>query len=153
MPLHNHSKDPDRAPLAAPLLIRIDPRARATLQEQVYTGVRRAILDGVLPPGTRLPSSRALANDLRVSRTTTVLAFEQLIAEGDLTARHGSGSFVAQELPDDLPRTAAPVRRVPRHPPLSRRGAALASTPAPWMRMSGPQRPFRVGVPALDLFP
>src|SRR5262245_64134585 len=77
------------------LLIRLDPRATGGLQKQIYTGIRKAILDGVLLPGTRLPSSRALAADLGVSRTTTLLAFDQLMAEGYLGARRGSGTFVA----------------------------------------------------------
>ena len=59
---------------ATNLLIRLDPRARGALQQQIYAGIRRAILDGVVAPGTRLPSSRAVAEDLRVSRTTAVLA-------------------------------------------------------------------------------
>jgi GntR family transcriptional regulator/MocR family aminotransferase len=138
----------------AALLIRIDARAREGLQQQVYDAVRRAILEGALAPGTRLPSSRALAEDLRVSRTTTLLAYEQLLAEGYLAARHGSGTFVAQELPDDLPRQASP-RSVARttHPPLSRRGAALASNPLTARKLDGPPRAFRLGAPALDLFP
>jgi GntR family transcriptional regulator/MocR family aminotransferase len=138
----------------AGLLIRIDPRARAGLQQQIYAAVRRAILDGVAAPGTQLASSRALADDLCVSRTTTLLAYEQLTAEGYVTTRHGSGTFVAQVLPDDLSRVNAP-RRVTRtkHPPLSRRGAALAATPAPPRRLPGPSRAFRLGAPALDLFP
>ncbi|HMJ83890.1 MAG TPA: winged helix-turn-helix domain-containing protein, partial [Vicinamibacterales bacterium] len=75
----------------AGLLIRIDPRARAGLQQQIYAAIRRAILDGVVAPGTQLASSRALADDLCVSRTTTLLAYEQLTAEGYVTTRHGSG--------------------------------------------------------------
>jgi len=147
--LNNHSSG-----LAAGLLIRIDARAREGLQRQVYVAIRQAILDGVLAPGTRLPSSRALADDLSVSRTTTLLAYEQLLAEGYLAARRGSGTFVASELPDDLPRQL-PVRRpaTAKHPQLSRRGLALAATPGPARRMGGPPRPFRLGVPALDLFP
>jgi len=138
---------------AAGLMIRIDPSG-ATLQQQVYGAVRRAILDGVLAAGARLPSSRSLAQDLRVSRTTTLFAYEQLIAEGYLSARHGSGTFVAGELPDDLP-SASPLRRSlgRQHPQLSRRGVALASTPFPSRRIGGPPRAFRLGVPALDLFP
>jgi GntR family transcriptional regulator/MocR family aminotransferase len=137
----------------AALLIRIDARSRDGLRQQVYLAVRRAILDGVLAPGTRLPSSRMLADDLRLSRTTTILAYEQLLAEGYVAARHGSGTFVAHELPDDLPRFATPTTGRTRHPQLSRRGLALAATPAPARRMAGPPRPFRLGVPALDLFP
>jgi len=141
-----------RAP--AGLLIRIDPRSRAGLQQQIYTAIRRAILDGVVAPGTQLASSRALADDLCVSRTTTLLAYEQLTAEGYVTTRHGSGTFVAQVLPEDLSRVSTP-RRVTRtrHPPLSRRGAALAATSAPPRRLPGPSRAFRLGAPALDLFP
>jgi GntR family transcriptional regulator/MocR family aminotransferase len=138
----------------AGLLIRIDTRAREGLQRQVYVAVRRAILDGVIAPGTRLPSSRTLAEELRVSRTTTLLAYEQLLAEGYLAARQGSGTFVVDELPDDLPDQAS-ARRVARtrHPQLSRRGAALAATPGPARRIVGPPRAFRLGVPGLDLFP
>jgi GntR family transcriptional regulator/MocR family aminotransferase len=91
---------------------------------------------------------------LRVSRTTTLLAYEQLLAEGYLQTRRGSGTFVAEPLPDDLPLHPSP-RRVPAtpHPHLSTRGAVLAGTPGPARRIGGPLRAFRLGVPALDRFP
>src|SRR5262249_58554004 len=109
----------------ASLLVRIDSRLRDGLQLQIYRSIRRAILDGVVGPGTRLPSSRALAGDLGVSRTTTLLAVQQLQAEGYLTARRGSGTAVADELPDDLvPRAGVPAAPSPRHPSLSPRPAA-----------------------------
>src|SRR5262245_14417318 len=115
------SGDDHRRGVPSGLMIQIDARAPEGLQRQVYSAVRRRILDGLLEPGTRLPSSRGLADDLRVSRTTTLLAYEQLLAEGYLKTRRGSGTFVAEELPDDLPRPAL-LRRVARtkHPPLSR---------------------------------
>jgi GntR family transcriptional regulator/MocR family aminotransferase len=139
---------------AASLLIHIDPRSRVTLQQQIYSGMRRAILDGILGTGTRVPSSRALAADLGVSRTTTMLAMDQLMAEGYLTAERGAGTFVAQELPDDLPQGAGSLKATPaKHPPLSGRGAALAAIPPPARRIGGPPRAFRIGTPALDLFP
>ena len=110
------------------LLVRIDPRAHDGLQQQIYGSIRRAILDGVVGPGVRLPSSRAMALDLGVSRTTTLLAIQQLQAEGYLTARRGSGTTVAEELPDDLvPRGALAQASRRRHPALSRRGTALAA--------------------------
>jgi GntR family transcriptional regulator/MocR family aminotransferase len=147
-------RDSHRVNAPAELLIRIDPHAAERLQRQIYNAVRRAILDGVLGAGTRLPSSRALALDLRLSRTTTLLAYEQLLAEGYLETRRGSGTFVATALPDDLPQKARP-RRIARtkHPQLSRRGIALASTPGPARRIGGAPRPFRLGAPALDRFP
>src|ERR1700688_10419 len=117
---------------AANPLIPIDPRARGALQKQIYAGIRRAILEGALRPGTRLMSSRALAADLGVSRITTLLALEQLQAEGYVTSRRGSGMFVAHELPDDLPQLPTPIgRALATHPAPARRGAAPAACPAP----------------------
>jgi GntR family transcriptional regulator/MocR family aminotransferase len=140
-------------PAPATLLIRFDSGSTG-LQRQIYADIRQAILDGVLPPGSRLPSSRALAEDLGVSRTTTLLAFDQLEAEGYLRSRRGSGTYVARELPDDLPRVGLPRRaRHARPRSLSRRGSALAATPTAASRIIGPPRPFRLGVPALDMFP
>jgi GntR family transcriptional regulator / MocR family aminotransferase len=136
------------------LLVRLDSRLREGLQQQIYASIRRAILDGVVTPGTRLPSSRALALDLGVSRTTTVLAVQQLQAEGYLTARRGSGTSVAATLPDDLvQRGHVGVPAKPRHPTLSRRGAALVATPHGARRLDGPPRAFRLGTPAVDHFP
>ena len=136
------------------LLIRLDPRHRGGLQRQIYASIQRAILDGVVGPGTRLPSSRALADDLGVSRTTTLLAVQQLEAEGYLAGRRGSGTFVADELPDDLlrRRMARPPARL-THPTLSRRGAALVAAPQGAQRLPGPPRAFRIGTPGVDLFP
>jgi GntR family transcriptional regulator / MocR family aminotransferase len=144
-------------PRATDLLIRLDPHARGTLQQQIYDGIRRAILDGIAAPGAKLRSSRDLALDLNVSRTTTLLAYDQLIAEGYLSARRGSGTFVSHELPDDLSRPRPLGRRAadhqPPHPPLSRRGLALAAVPRTSERVNIAPRPFRLGTPALDLFP
>jgi GntR family transcriptional regulator/MocR family aminotransferase len=141
--------------MARTAFIRIDPRVNGTLQTQIYAAIRGAILNGELIPGARLLSSRAIAADLGVSRTTTLLAFEQLTAEGYLTARRGSGTYVARELPDDLPRLRAPqVVTRHDHPPVSRRGAALQAIPPAARRCgAGAPRAFRIGVPALDLFP
>jgi GntR family transcriptional regulator/MocR family aminotransferase len=142
------------SPAARSPFIRLDPQSGDTLQTQIYAAIRRAILERVLAPGAAVLSSRALAADLGVSRTTTLIAFEQLTAEGYLTAQRGSGTFVASTLPDDMPR--ARVTRLPTgpgHPPISRRGAAIAATPAAATRVPGPPRAFRIGVPALDLFP
>jgi GntR family transcriptional regulator / MocR family aminotransferase len=136
------------------LLIHVDPNARATLQQQIYDGIRRAILTGLARPGARLPSSRVLAADLGVCRATSLLAVEQLIAEGYVVTRPGAGAYVAPDLPDDLPRVRRDWRRVTaRHPPLSARATALAGArPRAW-RLPGGPRPFRIGTPAVDLLP
>ena len=76
-------------------LLRLDPH-RPARGEQLVSALREAISDGRLAPGTRLPSTRQLAVDLRLSRGVVVGAYEQLIAEGRLVARHGSGTVVAR---------------------------------------------------------
>jgi GntR family transcriptional regulator/MocR family aminotransferase len=67
----------------------------------VEAELRRAIRDGRLPPGTRLPSSRDLAAQLDVARGTVTSAYTQLVAEGYLTTRRGSGTTVASLGPAD----------------------------------------------------
>jgi len=139
---------------AAQILVRLDAHASDSLQAQICAGLRRAIRIGVLRPGNRLPSSRALATDLRVSRTTAVLAYDQLIAEGVLATRAGSGTFVTGAgLPERSGLPNLPGRRVGAHPALSRRGAALASMPTIAWKLGGSPRPFRLGTPALDRLP
>jgi len=139
---------------AANLFIQLDPRARVGLQEQLYAGIRRAIVAGVVRPGTRVPSSRALADELGVSRTTTQLALDQLRAEGYLVMRRGSGTFVGADLPDDAPPRGAEARPpVRERPPLSTRGTALAQMIPGARRIVGPARAFRIGAPALEHFP
>jgi len=89
------------------------------LSRQIYSGLRRAILTGTLRSGERLPSTRDLAEQLAVSRTVVLLAYDQLLAEGFVFGRGGSGTYVAEGLHSARPRT-------PRNPAklrLSRFGA------------------------------
>jgi GntR family transcriptional regulator/MocR family aminotransferase len=78
------------------------------LFRQIYVQARVAILSGALPPGTKLPSSRAMATKLGVARASVVLAYEQLLTEGYIVARAGSGTFVSTDLSEFL---SAPKRR------------------------------------------
>ena len=88
---------------AAPLLgIGLDRTLDEPLHRQVYAQIRDAILSGRLPPDTPLPSSRALAAELAASRNTILLAFDQLLSEGYVEGRTGSGTYVARVLPDRL---------------------------------------------------
>ncbi len=73
----------------------IDRAATAPLTRQVYDRLRGLILDGTLPSGSRLLSTRRLAAELRVSRNIVLDAFDQLLAEGYVTTRTGAGTFVA----------------------------------------------------------
>jgi GntR family transcriptional regulator/MocR family aminotransferase len=90
------------------------------LFRQIYLGLRRAILSGALQKGERIPSTRDLADQLGVSRTIVVLAYDQLSAEGFVTGRGGSGTYVA-ESPGPATSRVAPVEAKFR---LSRFGAA-----------------------------
>ena len=83
---------------------------RAALEQ----ALREAVQSGRLAPGTLLPPSRALAGDLGIARNTVAEAYTQLVAEGWLTARQGSGTRVAGRLPQgDTPRTASRQGDIP----------------------------------------
>ncbi|TDC98638.1 PLP-dependent aminotransferase family protein [Nonomuraea deserti] len=88
------------------------------LTAQLAGWLRRAMLDGALAPGERLPSTRALAVQLAVSRTVVTEAYQQLYAEGWLDGRHGSGTYVADiETPRPPQEKPSQEARVPAEPP------------------------------------
>ena len=68
------------------------------LTRQIYLSLRQAILSGGLRPGERLPSTRDLSEQLGVSRTVVLLAYDELLAEGFVVGRAGSGTYVAEGL-------------------------------------------------------
>src|SRR6187455_596295 len=140
-------------PRTASLPIFLEAPGGRTLQDQIYRSIRQSILDGLVRGDGRLPSTRALAADLGVSRTTVLLALEQLRAEGYVVARRGSGMFVAPALPARLPPVvplpAATLAEFPVSRPLfSRRGTALARLRPPDRRLaSSVAGAFRLGTP------
>src|SRR5262245_54394115 len=143
-------KRPDQI---ASLHVRLDGRAQVPLYQQIFDDVRGRIVRGELTRGERLPSSRQLASELGVARTTVLEAFDQLAAEGYILAQRASSTRVAPELPDDLgldPAAAAP-RRPGRPPRLSRAARALRALPGGAPRLGDAPRAFRPGAPALDL--
>ena len=137
--------------------VRFDPSSKVPLHRQIYGALREVILERRVRAGMRLPSTRALAAELGVSRTTVVIAFDQLMSEGYITGREGSGTFVADSIPDELLRVRAQSARKARQPlsarTLSRRGALLASTLSSFSSDEGGARAFRLGLPAIDAFP
>ena len=126
---------------------------RHTLQEEIYSSIRRSILEGLIGGHCRLPSTRSLAADLGVSRTTVLLALDNLRAEGYLVSRPRSGTFIAKDLPDRLPAAQVPRAAGIVHPEFSARGRALAQSRCPAWRDPTFPRAFRLGTPAVDLFP
>jgi DNA-binding GntR family transcriptional regulator len=81
------------------LHLSVDRDIDVPIHRQVREGLRRAILEGRLRPGQRIPSTRSLAADLGVSRLPVLSAYEQLLHEGYLIGRTGSGTFVSNPCP------------------------------------------------------
>ena len=102
----------------------LDAAAKMPLYQQLYEAIKADILSGRLPGGGKLPSKRALAEHLNVSRITVENAYEQLLAEGYVSSRPRSGFFTEQL--DVLPApTAASIPSVQPLPP------APPSAPSP----------------------
>ncbi len=85
------------------LTLQLDKTLAQPLFQQLYQQIRRQILAGNLTSGSRLPSSRKLAAQLKVGRITIIQAYEQLQAEGYIETRSGSGTFVTAEIDPALP--------------------------------------------------
>ena len=128
-----------RRPQGSIPLLTLEGTPGVALHRRLTNALRRAILEQRLPAGARLPSTRSLAQDLEVSRSTVVTAFEQLIAEGYLVSRSGSGTVVAEDLPIGSS--------------LSTDGRDTHGSERPERSpLAFPPRPFRPGVPALEDF-
>ncbi|MDQ1424808.1 MAG: GntR family transcriptional regulator / MocR family aminotransferase [Acidimicrobiaceae bacterium] len=113
----------------AEILLELDRSRPRGLRAQVEEELRAAIRSGRLGPGTSLPSTRALAADLGITRGVIVAAYDQLLAEGYLLSRPGSGTVV----------NATPEAVSARGPKPSAGASVMVD--------------FRPGVPDLDLFP
>ncbi|MEJ7795524.1 MAG: PLP-dependent aminotransferase family protein [Nocardioides sp.] len=109
------------------LALQLDRHLPAPLGVQLSRQIRQLVTSGALRRGDRLPSSRALAADLGVSRSIPEQAYEQLVAEGWLEGRHGAGTFVASDgTTRDVGRRSRPVAS--QGPPLVRLDAGT-----PWI--------------------
>ena len=116
------------------LFIDLDRSRPRGLRAQVEDGLRSAIRSGRLAPGTRLPSSRALAADLDVTRGVVVDAYEQLAAEGYVSSVQGSGTVVNDIRRHRRPSTSTAARARDRGP-------------------AAPRIDFRTGLPDLEPVP
>ena len=118
------------AHVSAEVSVVLDRASGVPLAVQLADGLRSAATSGALRAGDRLPSSRALAAELGVSRTVTAAAFDQLLAEGWVAGRRGSGTYV----------TTAPA------------GAGAAAPVASGDRASGlPRLDLRPGTPCVEV--
>lgn len=117
----------------------LDPAAVEPFYRQIYDRVRSAIANGLLRPGDRIPSARALTKELGLARGTIETAYSLLAAEGYIQARGQAGTIVTPDL--KLPTPA----KVPVERPQSE-NAATSFRPDSIL-------PFQMGLPALDAFP
>jgi GntR family transcriptional regulator/MocR family aminotransferase len=148
--------------VSADLLIGgLDRNGGVPLYTQVYAGLRDSILEGRLRPGASMPSTRRLCAMLGVSRNTVLEAYDQLLAEGFIDPRGGSGTYVAHSIPDDhlrsrkaeSPSRASSAESATEPPRLSARGQRIVEAHAfaktYWRHFEA----FYPGLPAFELLP
>ena len=130
-------------------MARLSQQDNMPLHRQLYEAMRRAILDGKLAAGDRLPSSRELTQDLKLSRNTVVAALNQLGVEGYLASRVGSGTYVNDNVPKAQARTQH-ARTSASQAQLSKRGTALSTT---FCATQLEVQPFTPGLADFSAFP
>src|SRR5260370_38978476 len=136
--------------------ITFDGDESSPMYRRLYDWFRSAILTGELRPGQKIPSTRYLASELKVSRITILGAFQQLSAEGYIESSTGSGTYVAKSIPDQATRLGLGNR--PRSIEQAARSGSrqisqLSSNLVPFPTLPFGVEAFRVGLPALDHFP
>jgi GntR family transcriptional regulator / MocR family aminotransferase len=134
-------------------MIAVDRHSETPLYRQIYDALRAMILDRILASGQQLPSTRAFAHELRISRIPVLDAYAQLLAEGYIESRSGAGTFVKISLTDQFaglrPTTPSPSKDV-GNTEISQLAQLLPVERTPWFPSSGA---FSVGQIAYDHFP
>jgi len=134
-------------------MIAVHRNSEKPLHRQIYDGFRAMILERRLQPGHQVPSSRALADELRISRIPVLNAYAQLLAEGYIESRAGAGTFVTSSLSEQFLGARPEVAHVVSEPAseaVSRAAKLLPVEGTQWFRGSGA---FSVGQIAYDHFP
>lgn len=133
-------------------MIPLSQKGDGPLFRRVYAGLREAILAGSYAPGERLPSTRELAARLGISRTVALTAYELLLAEGFVTGRAGSGTYVSADLGRVNIQRPVPTTEIK----LSRFGRAAATVSpidAPQRGLPSMRYNFSYGRSNLEIFP
>ncbi|HEX4851472.1 MAG TPA: PLP-dependent aminotransferase family protein, partial [Puia sp.] len=128
--------------------IQLSKESVTPLYIQLYQQIRQSILNGQLRRGDRIPASRNLAKKLEVSRVIVNQAYEQLILEGYILGKTGSGTFVSDQVPDHL--LLAGAKSGEKNP--NDRSHSEGSIQSNLFAQSN-LVPFQIGTPSLDQFP
>jgi GntR family transcriptional regulator / MocR family aminotransferase len=137
---------------AAPMIV-VNRRSETPLYRQIYDALRAMILDRRLESGQQLPSTRALADELKISRIPVLDAYAQLLAEGYIESRSGAGTFVRVSLSDQFAsvRSTTPsVRKEVESEGISQLAKLLPVERTPWFPSAGA---FSVGRLRMIIFP
>lgn len=137
----------------------LPPPQGVTLSHWLYSEIRAAIIEQRAVPGAQLPASRTLATRYGIARGTVVAVYEQLVAEGYVESKRGSGTVVSFRLPEQFlqagqlsnPVRIAASKSVPSR--LSQRGAALSPSPYPLHQVQTLGGAFRANQPSIEAFP
>jgi len=143
------------ASISAPFPHLILPKGQ--IKDGLYSALRDAILDGRLTAGTKLPSSRALAEMMSISRNSVLAALERLLDEGYLFTKPSSGTYVAEVVPDQLIHIQeSPKKATTSKPHALNINPNIEALLASWREQSWSsqkKKMFHVGVGCVDLFP
>ncbi|KHO14223.1 GntR family transcriptional regulator [Acinetobacter baumannii] len=130
---------------------------KGQIKDGLYSALRDAILDGRLTAGTKLPSSRALADMMSISRNSVLAALERLLDEGYLFTKPSSGTYVAEVVPDQLIHIQEISKKTtPSKPHALNINPNIEALLASWREQSWStqkKKMFHVGVGCVDLFP
>ncbi|MBY9080583.1 PLP-dependent aminotransferase family protein [Paenibacillus sp. HN-1] len=133
--------------MAYELLIAIDKTLDTSLSRQVYEQILQAITSGCLRSGDQLPATRLLSEQILVSRSVILQAYEQLQAEGYLEMRRGAGTFIASNAASA---GASPDNEAEEYCEVATRAPTFATADS---SPTAVPYDFRHGVPAWDVFP
>jgi len=130
---------------------------KGQIKDGLYSALRDAILDGRLSAGTKLPSSRALAEMMSISRNSVLAALERLFDEGYLFTKPSSGTYVAEVVPDQLIHVQENSKKTSKNNHQSLNiNPTMEALLTSWREQSWSsqkKKMFHVGVGCVDLFP
>ncbi|EJD6507097.1 PLP-dependent aminotransferase family protein [Providencia rettgeri] len=127
------------------------------IKENVYHTIRDAILDGRINTGIKLPSTRALAEMMSISRNSVIAGFDRLIDEGYLYTKKGSGTYVSAKIPDELVRTTSKPQIIncPEYNALNL-NPIISTLESLWDKSrpnTNTHQMFNIGIGCVDQFP